>query len=82
MVIELNRFNSGTGSSLFDWQRDIKILTGQSDLEFRIVTEHMYDKVDYNNVVFDDLSQIKKHVKKIVVQNNKTFIEKWLTWRN
>eukprot|EP01119_Soliformovum_irregulare_P016072 TRINITY_DN4625_c0_g1_i1.p1 TRINITY_DN4625_c0_g1~~TRINITY_DN4625_c0_g1_i1.p1 ORF type:complete len:321 (+),score=70.45 TRINITY_DN4625_c0_g1_i1:194-1156(+) len=41
MVIELNPFAENTSSALFDWkdEKDAQILNGESDFEFRILTE-------------------------------------------
>ncbi|KAH0795513.1 cell division cycle protein [Histomonas meleagridis] len=81
LVIEINRYQQTTGASLFDWKNDIDVLTGKKEFEFRIVNEHQYDNVDYDTQVYPEMNEIKKRVKARIVNENKSFIERWITWR-
>lgn len=81
-VIEINRFEKTTGPSLFSWEKDIETLTGQKDFEFRLIKENQYSNVDYEHIIYPDFISLKNQVKAKVVNDNKTFIERYLTWRN
>jgi hypothetical protein len=70
-IIEINRFNTRTGASLFDWNRDLDVMVGRKPFEFRIVTEHMYDNVDYACVIYPDWAYAVKDAKAGIVEKHK-----------
>ena len=80
VVIELNRFHNTTGSALFNWDRDIDILTGKKDFEFRVVDESIADQVDYNSIISSQCQDVKKEIKAQIVNENKSYEEKTKTW--
>ena len=82
IVIELNRFHRTTGESLFNWDRDIDVLTGVNEFEFRLVNEKQYNDVDYDRVIFPELVSVKNNVKAKIVNDNKSFFERYVTWRD
>ena len=82
IVIEINRFSKEAGASLFHWVDDIDVLTGKKEFEFRLVEENQYNDVDYDYVLYPDLLMLKNQVKAKVVNDNKSLLERYLTWRN
>ena len=82
IVIEINRYHNTTGEALFNWDRDIDILTGKKDFEFRVVDESICSQVDYNSIIFPECQDVKKQVKADIVNENKSYLERYITWRN
>ncbi|OHT14245.1 hypothetical protein TRFO_15397 [Tritrichomonas foetus] len=83
-LVEINRFNELCGASLFCWRKDhdFQVMTGQAPFEFRIVTEHMYDHVSYENVGFPDQIKWVKESKKKIVYENGSLIDRFYMWKN
>jgi hypothetical protein len=82
VLIEINRFNSQTGPSLFSWEEDIEVLTGEKPFEFRVAPESRFESVDYELQLEPDFASMKNEVKAEIVQRRKSWFEKWFTWRN
>ena len=79
-VIELNNFGITTGTSLFDWNLDIDILTGKKDFEFRLADEKQCNELDYDRLLETELITLKNKVKAKIVNDNKSFMEKYFKW--
>lgn len=83
IVIEINPFAKEAGASLFNWKDDIEVLTGKKEFEFRLVeNENEYNYINYDFVLYPDLLMIKNRIKAKIVNDNKSFFEKFVTWRN
>ena len=83
IVIEINSFAKEAGASLFNWKDDIEVLTGKKEFEFRLVeNENEYNYINYDFVLYPDLLMIKNRIKAKIVNDNKSFFEKFVTWRN
>lgn len=82
IVIEINRFHKTTGESLFNWDKDIEVLTGEKEFEFRLVSENQYNDVDYDHVIYPELASLKNEVKAKIVNDYKSFFERYVTWRD
>lgn len=80
IVIELNHFARTTGSSLFNWDRDFDVLTGEKEFEFRLVKENQYNDIDFDYVIDPMLINLKNKIKAQIVNDNKSFAEKHFTW--
>lgn len=81
IVIEINNFTRTTGSSLFHWDMDIDVLTGKKDFEFRLIEENRYANVDYSNVIDSEIIMTKNNIKAKIINENKSFSEKYFKWR-
>ena len=66
---------------MFNWDKNNDVLTGKKEFKFRLVQENQYKDDDYENVIYPDLVSLKKQVKAKVVNNNKSFVERYFTWR-
>jgi hypothetical protein len=82
VVIEINRFNQKTGASCFDWRRDFDVLVGRKPFEFRFVTEHQWDAIDYDGVVFPDVVEKRQQLKAEIVKKTLSFFERIRAWRD
>lgn len=82
LVIELNNFLMSTEASMFDWIKDIDVLTGKKDFEFRVVEENMLNDIDYDQLVDSQILLFKNKIKADIVNDNKSFIERYFTWRD
>jgi hypothetical protein len=84
VVIEVNPFNNKTGSACFVWERegDFNVMVGRNAFEFRFITEHQWDSVDYECVVFPDVAQKKQAVKAEIVKQSLSLFERFLAWRS
>ena len=80
IVIELNNFQMTTGASLFDWNKDIEILIGKKNFEFRLIKENKFSENDYDNLLGPELIMLKNQVKAQIINDNKTFSEKYFKW--
>ncbi|KAK8848037.1 hypothetical protein M9Y10_019091 [Tritrichomonas musculus] len=81
LVIELNNFLMSTGASMFNWIRDVDILTGRKDFEFRVVEKNQYDNINYEDCCDPQITFLKNQIKAKIVNDNKSFMEKHFTWR-
>jgi hypothetical protein len=70
IVIELNNFSEGCELCLFDWERDIDVLTWKKEFEFRIVDEIMIDQIDYDNLFTSEYNEMKKFIKEQITKNS------------
>ena len=81
LVIELNNFLMTTGASMFDWIRDVDVLTGVKEFEFRIIEKNQYDDIDYEYCCDPEITMLKNQIKAKIVNENKSFLEKHFKWR-
>lgn len=83
IVVEINPFSKEASASLFNWKDEIDVLIGKKDFEFRLVEKkNQYKFIDLDMVLYTNLLMLKNQIKAKIVNDNKSFIERYLTWRN